>query len=202
VRAHPGLSLLLRDTSGAEGLRLVRSGEADVALLDDWSGRLAGVEAAGGLATHDGTAASGTLQFYRLIRDPLVLVLPRGHAAADPAEPVDLGRLREEPWMAAPASEPSRQAVDRMLAGIGGMPQPPWELEGLSTILSLVARGIGIAILPRLALAAGDRRVTLRELPASEERDIYAVARTSSVRRPSVAVILQALARAAGRLGR
>lgn len=202
VRAHPGLSLLLRDTSGAEGLRLVRSGEADVALLDDWSGRLAGVEAGGGLASHDGAAASGTLQFYRLISDPLVLVLPRGHAAADPAKPVDLGRLREEPWMAAPASEPSRQAVDRMLAGIGGMPQPPWELEGLSTILSLVARGIGIAILPRLALAAGDRRVTLRELPGSEERDIYAVARTSSVRRQSVAVILQALARAAGRLGR
>jgi DNA-binding transcriptional LysR family regulator len=190
VRSHPGLTLLLRQTSGAEGLRLVRTGEADVALVDDWTGRLAG----GGYAG---------LELYRLIRDPLVLVLPRGHPAADPASLVDLAGLRDEAWMAAPAGEPSRQAVDRLLADAGGIPQPPWEFEGLSAILSLVARGIGIAVLPRLTLAAGERRVAQRELPGSTmARDVYAVARTSSVRRPSVAVILAALRAAARRLGR
>ena len=40
VRAHPGMSLLLRETQREEGLRLVRSGEVDVALIADWSGRL------------------------------------------------------------------------------------------------------------------------------------------------------------------
>ncbi len=204
VRAHPGLKLLLRETSGAEGLRLVRSGEADVALLDDWSGRLAGIDTGSSSGVAGGVSAGGgTLQFYRLIRDPLVLVVPRGHAAADPDRPVDLDALRDEPWMAAPAGEPSRLAVDRLLAAIGGMPQPPWEFEGLSTILSLVARGIGIAVLPRLTLAAGDRRVALRELPGTPQaRDVYAVARTSSVRRSSVTVILAALDAAADRLGR
>jgi DNA-binding transcriptional LysR family regulator len=65
----------------------------------------------------------------------------------------------------------------------------------MSTIVSLVARGIGIAILPRLAIAAGERRVAARDLPHGLDlaRDIYAVARTASVRRPSVAVILSAL---------
>ena len=198
VRAHPGLTLLLRETQREEGLRLVRTAEADVALVADWSGRLPSAEAGRG-----GDAGSGTLRFYPLIRDPVVLVLPRGHPAADPARPVDLDRLRDEPWLAAPATEPSRQAVDRLLARTGGMPPAPWEFEGLSTILSLVARGIGIAALPRLTLAVGDRRVTGRQLPGvTQARDVYAVARASSVRRPSVAVILAALNAAAERLSR
>jgi DNA-binding transcriptional LysR family regulator len=199
VRAHPGLSLLLRETDREEGLRLVRSGEVDVALIADWSGRL--TRPGPGQASRD--EETGVLRFYRLLRDPVVLVLPRGHPFADPAKPVDLDELADEPWLAAPIGEPSRQAVDRLLVGAGGMPPAPWEFEGLSTILSLVARGIGIAALPRLTLAAGDRRVAVRELPGTAQaRDVCAVARASSVRRPSVAVILSALDSAAERLGR
>jgi len=206
VRAHPGMSLLLRETQREEGLRLVRSGEVDVALIADWSGRLTRPGPGGGPGGSGGAEGgeeSGVLRFYRLLRDPVVLVLPRGHRFADPAKPVDLDELRDEPWLAAPIGEPSRQAVDRLLVGTGGMPPAPWEFEGLSTILSLVARGIGIAALPRLTLAAGDRRVAVRELPVpTQARDVCAVARASSVRRPSVAVILAALDSAAERLGR
>jgi hypothetical protein len=44
--------------------------------------------------------------------------------------------------------------------------------------------------------------VAVRELPGpGQARDVYAVARASSVRRPSVAVILAALDAAADRLG-
>jgi DNA-binding transcriptional LysR family regulator len=193
VRAHPGLTLLLRETQRDEGLRLVRTGEVDVALVADWSGRLASSE----------SGVNSALRFYRLIRDPVVLVLPRGHPAADPSRPVDLDRLRDESWLAAPTGEPSRRAVDRLLASTGGMPPAPWEFEGLSTILSLVARGIGIAALPRLTLAVGGRRVAVRELPGTDQaRDVFAVARASSVRRPSVAVMLAALDAAAERLDR
>jgi DNA-binding transcriptional LysR family regulator len=188
MRAHPGLKLLLRQSQGDEGLRQVRTGEVDIALIDDWAGRLAGAE-------------QGALRYYPLLRDPLVLVVPRGHAAADPAVPVDLRWLRDEPWLAGPAGEPSRVAVDRLLAGVGGAAPVPWEFEGLGTILSLVARGIGIAALPRLALAAGERRVVVRELPATGlARDVFAVARASSVNRPSVAAILTAVHAAATHL--
>ena len=80
------------------------------------------------------------------------------------------------------------------LGAAGGAPAMPWEFEGLGTILSLVSRGIGVAAVPRLALAAGEGRVVVRDLPGSDAaRDVYAVARTASVRRPSVAVILAAL---------
>src|SRR6266498_1399232 len=125
VRAHPGLKLLLRQSQHGEELRQVRTGEVDVALVDDWS-----------------------------------------------------RRLGDEAWLAGPAGEPSRRAVDQLLAGVGGAAPVPWEFEGLGTILSLVARGIGIAALPRLALAAGEGRVAVRELPAAGlDRDVYAAPR-------------------------
>jgi DNA-binding transcriptional LysR family regulator len=184
ARAHPGLSLLLRQTAGGEVLRQVKAGRVDVAIVDDWTGRRAERQPA--------------LRFFPLITDPLVLVVPRGHWAGDVRIPIALHQLREEPWLATPAGEASRRAVDQVLAAAGGVVEAPSEFEGLATILSLVARGIGIAILPRLTLAAGDARVTVRELPGtSPSRDLYAVARASSVRRPAVAVIVRALTTAA-----
>jgi DNA-binding transcriptional LysR family regulator len=182
MRAHPGLTLLLQQAQPGEGLRRVRSGEVDVALVDDWTGSLP-------------ETGPTLLRYYALLRDPVVLIVPRDHPLADPAVPVDLRRLRETSrWMAAPEGEPSRQAVDRLLESAGGAPAVPWEFEGLGTIVSLVARGIGVAAVPRLALAGGERRVVVRELPGSAPaRDVYAVARAASVRRPAVAVILSAL---------
>ena len=187
LRAHPSLTLVLRQTQAGEGLRQVRSGEVDVAIVDDWTGRLAD-EIEGSI-----------LSCYQLIRDQLVLVVPRAHRAADPGQAVDLRALRHEPWLAAPAGEPSRQAVDRLLAAAGVAPPALSEFEVMSTIVHLVARGIGIAILPRMAVAAGERRVAVRDLPYGLDlaRDVHALARTASVRRPSVAVIMTALRAAA-----
>ena len=185
LRAHPRLALVLRQTHARDGLRQVRSGEVDVAIVDDWTGRLAD------------DLDQSLLTSYHLIRDELVLIVPRAHRAA--VEDVDLRALRDEPWLAAPVGEPSRQAVDRLLGAAGVAPAVLSEFEGLSTIVSLVARGIGIAIVPRIAVAAGERRVVMRELPhgLNLARDIYAVARTASVRRPAVAVIVGALTAAA-----
>jgi DNA-binding transcriptional LysR family regulator len=185
LRAHPDLTLLLRQAAGGEGLRQVRSGEVDMAIVDDWTGR-------------HGEPGDGILTFYHLVSDPLVLVVPRSHWAAAGPGPVDLNGLRGEAWMATPEGEPSRRAVDRLLSAAGGASPVPWEFEGLGTILSLVARGIGIAIVPRLALAEGDRRVIVRELAGTDpRREVYAVARTASVRRPSVGAVLGAVQTAA-----
>ncbi len=195
LRAHPRLSLLLRQSSAAEGLQLVRTGEVEVAIVDDWTGRLAA-----SLGGADGSEhGQGVLRYYHLVRDPLVLVVARGHPAAAPDRPVDLRALRNEPWLAAPSGEPSRQAADRLLAAVGLTPPVPSEFEGLGTVANLVARGLGIAIMPRLAVGAYERRVVVRELPAGLDlaRDVFAVARTASVLRPSVAVIVSSLRGAA-----
>ncbi len=109
LRTHPRLALVLRQTQAREGLRQVRSGDVDVAIVDDWSAQLAAeIETGGSILTS-----------YHLIRDQLVLVVPRSHPAADPGPAVDLRALRDEPWLAAPY----RGAVPagrRPAAGRGG----------------------------------------------------------------------------------
>src|SRR5262249_59167042 len=134
--AHPKLSLLLRQSSPAEGLQLVRSGEVEVAIVDDWTGRLSAMFASPpGQDSPDATERAehggrGVLSYYHLVRDPLVLVVAPGHPAADPDRPVDLRALRNEPWLAAPSGEPSRQAVDRPLAALVEQPPLPSAVPG------------------------------------------------------------------------
>ncbi|GAA3443073.1 LysR family transcriptional regulator [Planomonospora venezuelensis] len=179
LRRHTSLTLRMMQSRAGRGFREVQSGEADIALVDDWYGRM---------------HASAAVRVFPLLHDPLVLVVPRRHRLASSDEPVDLAELRDEPWMATPEGEPSRLAVDRMLADVGGAQPVPWEFEGLSTILSLVAKGVGIAAVPALALAAGVRGIAVREIPGSPAgRDVHAVARASSVHRPAVAVTLRAI---------
>ncbi|POM22398.1 HTH-type transcriptional regulator GltC [Actinomadura rubteroloni] len=182
---HRGLTFVLRQGRPDDAIRQVRGGEADIALVDDWTGTLP-------------DEAPPALEFFRLRRDPLVLAVPADHPLADPARPVDLRELRDEPWMAAPRGEPSREAFERLLDAAGGARPVPWEFEGLHAILSLVARGIGITAVPALALAAGDEGIAVRRIPGTElSREVHAVTRGASVRRPPVAATLRALYAAA-----
>ncbi|MFI7634022.1 LysR family transcriptional regulator [Nonomuraea sp. NPDC049400] len=179
LRRHTELTLRLGQSRSGRGMREVQSGEVDIALVDDWYGR---------------ARDSESLRVFPLLRDPLVLVVPRKHRLADPDVPLDLRELRDEPWMATPDGEPSRLAVDRIFADVGGARPTPWEFEGLGTILSLVAKGIGIAAVPALALAAGVRGLAVRHFPGNPVgRDVHAVVRRSSVHRPSVSVTLRAI---------
>lgn len=184
LRAHESVQLVLRQTVENSGARQVRTAEADVALIDDWSGR-----------TPD--SATGMLRHYLLLRDPLVLALPRGHRLADPSVPVDLAELCAESWVTAPLGEPSRTAIDRLLADVGGAPGAAWEFEGIGTIMSLVARGLGIAAVPSLSFASAAPDLVRRSIPGAPVRDVYAVVRATSVRRPAISVTLRALREAA-----
>ncbi|WP_166355825.1 LysR family transcriptional regulator [Phytoactinopolyspora limicola] len=185
VRPYRRLQLVLRQAAGAEGLRRVSAGDADVAIVERWSGGVPDTQ-------------GGRLQHYHLLRDPMVLAVPKRHPMADPAQPVELADLLADVWIVAPNGEPSREGVERLLAPAGGAPAAAWEFEGQGTILSLVARGMGIAAVPSLVLTLGTAGVRFRRVPDDAPvREIYAVARTASLRRPSVAFTLHVLTGAA-----
>lgn len=187
LRNHTKLTLALRQADAAESLAQLRSGDVDVALIDDWTGVRRPKQ-------------SQTLSFHRLCHDPLVLVMPEGHRLAA-AESVHLSELADESWIATLKGEPSRHALDSLLRASGSAPTLQWEFEGLDTVLTLVARGLGITVAPKMAVSTRFYRVETRELPPpAAGRDVYAAHRTASADRPAVQEVVRSLYSAAEKL--
>ncbi|THV43539.1 LysR family transcriptional regulator [Glycomyces buryatensis] len=186
LRRHPELTMVLRQQhTVTESLSRVRSGEIDMALIDNWSGIRR-------------PATVGPLTYHHLLSDPLVAVLPAKHPLAREPE-LSAHVLATEPWIASPEGEPSRMALDRLWRA-EGISAPVSEFEGLDTILTLVAKGLGVTVAPWMA-AAERKDVAVRRIaePLSG-RDVYAVHRTASTGRPAVMTVLQALHQAARKL--
>ena len=184
---HPGLEVVVRQAPPEDALARLRAREADVAIIDD----------------HGGLDTQSTSRLHRetLLEDPLVLVAGTGHPLAEEQGPVNLAEAAPGPWICAPRGEPSRTAFDHVLGTAGVRPGTVWEFEGLATIASLVGEGVGIAILPQLAISAPHRdRLTTHALPRPASRSILALTRTSSRMRPSIEATLTALRSAARQL--
>ena len=186
LRRYPELQMVLRQQHTVpESLARVRSGEIDLALIDDWSGQRR-------------SAAIGPLTFHHLVNDPLVAVLPARHPLADKAV-LSAHELAGESWIASPGGEPSRMALDRMWRA-EGISAPVSEFEGLDTILTLVAKGLGVTVAPWMAAAERKDVAVLRFAEDMPGRDVYVVHRTASTGRPAVMTVLQALHQAARKL--
>lgn len=109
-----------------------------------------------------------------LTEDPLVIAGPIDHPT----------------WLVAPPDQPSRRVAEEIMAELGVTPDSRWEFMGLATIASLVAAGVGAAVLPRLALLHVDVPTT----PTGRSRRIDAVIRAGSRTRPAVTAVMDALA--------
>ena len=117
LRAHPGVTLLLRQTQRDEGMRGVRSGEVDVALVDDWTGGIT-------------DRAPTMLRLFPLLRGPPVLLVPRSHPLGDPAVPRALRGRAGHTRRVAPPGGAAHAAVAAAQLAAHGFTGPPTVLEG------------------------------------------------------------------------
>jgi DNA-binding transcriptional LysR family regulator len=105
-------------------------------------------------------------------------------------DPLVIAGLVDHPtWLVAPADQPSRRVAEEVMAELGVQPDSRWEFMGLATIASLVAAGVGAAVLPRLALL----HVEVPTRPTGRSRRIDAVIRAGSRARPAVRAVVGAL---------
>ena len=137
--AHPDVDLTLLPGEPEDGVALLRAGEADVAL---------------GIATAPSAApVPDGLRAEPLLDDHMYAVLPLGHRLASRRQ-VKLADLADEPWIIGSRSGtcPDARIVLQACGAAGYEPQIVFQNEDYPAIQGFIAAGVGVSLMPELAL--------------------------------------------------
>jgi DNA-binding transcriptional LysR family regulator len=184
-RRHPEIALTLAEGEPEEIAPRMRSGEFDLALLFEFPGD------AGEAAIASGDAADTGVSITSLLHDPMHAVLPAEHELATKPE-LALGDLAGEDWVQTAASSPCARHVVRSCLAAGFEPHVTFESDDYETVQGLVAAGVGVAVIPRLALTRLHPGIVVRALePSSPMRSVVA----ATLPEPAIAPAARAMLR-------
>jgi DNA-binding transcriptional LysR family regulator len=184
-RSHPDVAITLAEGEPEEIAPRVRQGEFDLALLFDF------------------TRASGSvgrgLHTVRLLDDPMDVALPAAHPLArKPA--LTLADLSGEDWVQTSASSPCARHVIRSCLAAGFEPHVTFESDDYETVQGLVGAGVGVALIPRLALTRVRPDIVIRALtPRSPARAVLAATVGGPGVPPAARTMIKVLAHVAER---
>jgi len=177
--SHPGVEVTLAEGEPEEIAARLRAGEFDLVLLFEFSG----------VGERLGTG----LRRFELFDDPLHLALRRDHPLAG-RKRLRLEDLREESWVQTAASSPCAKHVIRSCHAAGFEPSVSFESDDYQTVQGLVAAGVGVALIPQLALSTVRDDIVVRALdPASPARKVFAATPRGAAVTPAVATMLDVL---------
>lgn len=148
---HPGLALDLVEAEPPEASELLRGGSVDLALT---------------FAYPDQPEPEG-LTSEVVLEDPLYFVAPRGVDSGD--GPLDLARFAGTRWVT--GCQRCRSELLALCADAGFAPDIAFASDDYVAVQSLVASGIGVTVLPGLALRAHCHPgVERRQVPGAARR--------------------------------
>ena len=178
--SHPGLSLTYLEAEPPEAVEAVREDRADIALTFSYPGD----------RDDPHRSSARGLSVRSAGRDDLMLVLPAGHAAVR-----DVGELSDETWIA--GCPRCRGHLLELCGRAGFTPHIGYETDNYVAVEGLVAQGIGVATLPRMALESFPLLpgIVTAPLPPAEARRLHVVTAQGAERVPSLAAALGALQR-------
>jgi DNA-binding transcriptional LysR family regulator len=157
---HPEVELTLAEGEPEEIAPRLSAGEFDIALLFEFE------------ATSESLGPD--LSRLPLFEDPMFLALPADHALAR-RRTLRLENLRAEAWIQTSASSPCAQHVVRSCHAAGFEPIVSFESDDYQTVQGLVAAGVGVALIPKLALSGARDDIAIRALsPQSPVRAVIA----------------------------
>jgi len=146
--AYPDVELTLAEGEPEEIVPRLRAGELDLALLFDFAGE---------------TALGDGMRQAELLEDPMYLALAREHPLAG-KHSLRLADLAREAWIQTSSSSPCARHVVRCCHAAGFEPSVTFESDDYQTVHGLVAAGVGVALIPELALSSAREETVIRAL--------------------------------------
>ena len=178
---HPDVELSMIEIEIIEEAReALKAGEIDLALVFDFEPIPA--------------PPTGDLDLTHLIDDPYDAILPEGHPLAKKRS-LSLAQLADEPWIASTSGCGCRQITDRACEDAGFKPRVAFECDETLAAQALVAAGVGVTVLPRLALTTIHPGVVVRNLSRSTPvvRRIWAAREQGAYQSPASEAMVQIL---------
>jgi DNA-binding transcriptional LysR family regulator len=169
---HPQLATGLVEVNPHEGLDMLHRGHVDLAVLDDWP------EAA---LHYPPGIARATLGL-----DVADLIVPDAHPVTGRTT---LAELRDERWISTNAGDICHEWLIRVLPGV----QPDFHVGEFETQLTLIAAGLGIAIIPRLARPPLPPGVRVVKVDPEPNRRVVVAWRETAAARPAIRAAGEAL---------
>jgi DNA-binding transcriptional LysR family regulator len=176
---HPEVDLGMIEAEPEDAREPLRSGEIDLALVYDF-------ESLPGMLDDE-------LELSHLIDDPYDVVVPREHRLAK-RRGVKLADFADEPWVASTSIVGCRRITERACHDSGFEPRVAFEADETLAAQSLVAAGVGVSLLPRLALTTVHPGVVARSLGGSAPvRRIWTARQKGAFHSPASEAMVQIL---------
>ena len=176
-REHPRLTVSLRDLETDESLAALRLDEVDLAVVDEYDDATRIVEP--------------SIELLDLGTDPVCIAVPGEPAVTSGAVP--LASLAGEPWIMDTETSIIRGAVVRACAREGFEPLVRSACRDYSVIIALVEAGLGVAVLPGLALRDRQVRARISPLSPAMSRRLLIAVKPGRRAHPAIAAAIDAL---------
>lgn len=178
--AHPGIRLSLTEAEPEEALPALRRGRFDVGVVYDFE-------------VHP-FAPDPDLAMTPVIDERMHLALPPDHRLAG-CEAVELGELAGESWLCGSSETSCRQLTLRSCERAGFVPDVAYESNDYTVMQALVAAGMGVTLIPDLALLLPSPEIALVEVvPDPPVRRVWAATLDAGSRSVAARAMVETLA--------
>jgi DNA-binding transcriptional LysR family regulator len=178
----PGVELKFSEFEPEESIPQLRRGEIDVAVVFDYPSLP--------------PPEDRDVDRVKLLTESMHVALPHTHPLAE-RDAIRLEQLAEEPWLSGTRPSTCADLIVDACREAGFEPRIEFESDDYSVLQGFVAGGLGVTLLPDLALAALRPDVVVRDVvPHAPQRRVWAAVRAAGSRSPAAEAMLEDLARA------
>jgi molybdate transport repressor ModE-like protein len=181
-RLHPKVALTFCEAEPEESMPRLRAGDFDLALTFDYPS----------VPVID----ERDVHLELLMEETMHVVLPADHPLADEPE-LRMQQLADEAWLCGRSPSSCSELV-RTACSIGGFDAKiSFESDDYHVLQGFVAAGLGVTLLPDLAIATIRSDVVARPLHRAPTRRIWAASRPEGARSPATGAMVDLLREAA-----